>query len=313
MSHKYSRKRLLLTIHLYFCAVMNLISCSAGVKDSALTIHGNLQAERLGRFFAQAGVHFTSIFSSDLRRAFKTAEAIRLMQGNGKDQKEVALQEVSQLSVLREQDFGFYEGKSFFTRQRDSKISGKADHRSQHREDLGFKDVESTDSMMRRMDSFIQDHLLQFLYNEDFKAEQTVAVVSHGIILSQLWRSFLKLFPKGSVTLSPNLPVVVEGTAVVLEHLGGWSNTGYLELDISPGLVNAVAANVSANTVQRTPQSLSKSLSLRPLPLQMTIKTVNGREHLKNLKRTRGGVGSSKHDEGQRKIESFFKKPKLGD
>lgn len=292
---------------------MFLIHCSAGVQDSALTIHGHLQAERLGRFFAQAGVRFTSIFSSDLQRAFKTAEALRLTQGIGNDQEEVALPEVSQLAVLREQDFGFYEGKPFYIRQRDSKISGKADHGSQHREDLGFKDVESTDSMMLRMNDFVRNHLLKLLFEEDFKAEQVVAVLSHGIILSHLWRCLLTLFSKGSVTLCPSLSLGSEGKTVVLEHLGGWSNTGYLELDILPEQVDASTANGSANTDQRVPHSSSKSPSLRTAPLKMIVKTVNGKKHLKNLERTRGGIGSSKHDEGQKKIDSFFKKQKLGD
>lgn len=287
---------------------MTLISCSAGVKDSALTIHGNLQVERLGRYFAQAGVRFTNIFSSDLQRAFKTAEALRRAQGIGNDQEEVALREVSQLTVLREQDFGSYEGEPFYSRPRDSKKSGNADDM-----DIDFKDVESIDSMTRRMNSFVADHLLQLLYGEDLKVQPTVAVVAHGIILSHLWRCVLNLFPPGSVTLNPNLSVGIEGTRVVLEHLGGWSNTGYLELDILPGPVDPVAANGSANSVPRVPQSLLKSLSLQPLPFKMSVETVNGKEHLKNLKRTGGGIGSSVHDERQRKIDSYFKKQRLGD
>ncbi|MCJ1260666.1 hypothetical protein MMC22_000528 [Lobaria immixta] len=294
-------------------ARQSIMSHNAGIKDSALTVHGNLQAERLGRYFAQVGIRFTNIFSSDLQRAFKTAEAIRIAQGTGECQEEVTLQGVSQLAVLREQDFGFYEGKPFYTRQRYSTVSGNVGDQSEHQEDLDFKDVESTDSMTLRMDSFLQDHLLQLLYDQDLNVEQIVAVVSHGVILSHLWRCFLKLFPKGSVALNPNLSVGVKGTPVVLEYLGGWSNTGYLELDILPALADAVAANGSAVTGQQVPQSLSKSLSPRPIPLRMIVKTVNGKEHLKSLKRTGGGVGSSKHDEGQRKIDSFFKKPKLGD
>ena len=286
---------------------------SAGITDSALTVHGNLQAERLGRYFAQAGVRFTNIFSSDLQRAIKTAEAIRITQSTMKDREEVALPEVSPLAVLREQDFGFYEGKPFYTRQRSPKVSGKADYRSRHREDLDFKDVESTDSMTLRMDRFVQDHLLKLLYEVELRAENVVAIVSHGIILSHLWKRFLKLFPQRCVTLSPNISVGIEGKTVVLEHLGSWSNTGYLEVEMLPGLVDEAAANSSTDTVQQVPQSMSKSLSLRPLPLRLIVRTVNGKEHLKNLKRTRGGVGSSKHDEGQRKIESFFKKQKLGD
>lgn len=268
-----------------------------------------MQVERLGQFFAQAGVRFTNIFSSDLQRAFKTAEAIRRAQGIGKDHEGVALKEVSKLTLLREQDFGFYEGKPFYTRQRDSRLTGKTHHRSQHCEDPDFKDVESTESMAWRMDSFIQNHLLQLLNDN----EQIIAVVSHGIILSHLWQCLLKLFSKGSVALSPSLTLGIEARTAELEHLGRWSNTGYLELDILPTPVNAVCTNSFTSTVQRVPQSPSISLGLRPVPSKMIVKTVNGKEHLKTLKRTRGGVGSSKHDEGQRKIESYFKKQNPGD
>ena len=44
----------------------------------------------------------------------------------------------------------------------------------------------------------------------------------------------------------------------------------------------------------------------------MVIRKVNGKDHLKGLKRTGGGVGSSQFDEGQKKIETFFKKQKVG-
>ena len=287
---------------------MNLTSCSAGVRDSALTIHGNLQVERLGRYFAQTGVRFTNIFSSDLQRAFKTAEAIRIAQGIGIDQDNVALREVSQLTLLREQDFGSYEGTPFHSRPRDQKKS-----RNTNDMDIEFKDVEPIDSMARRIDSFVREHLLQLLYGEGLKVQQTVAVVSHGIIMSHLWRYLLSLFPPGSVTLTPDCLVGNEGTRVVLEHLGGWSNTGYLELDIWPGPVAAAVASGSANSVPRVPQYLLEGTSLRPLPFKMTVKTVNGKEHLKNLKRTGGGIGSSVHDERQRKIDSFFKRQRPGD
>ena len=40
----------------------------------------------------------------------------------------------------------------------------------------------------------------------------------------------------------------------------------------------------------------------------MLINTVNGKDHLKHLKRTGGGVGSSKFDDKQKTIESFFKR-----
>ena len=38
------------------------------------------------------------------------------------------------------------------------------------------------------------------------------------------------------------------------------------------------------------------------------IKVINGRGHLQGLKRTGGGVGSARHDDGQKSIETFFKR-----
>ena len=278
------------------------------------------------------------------------------------------------LQGLREQDFGFYEGKPFYARSRDSSKSGKDSHRSQHLDDPDFQDVESKASMDARMDDFVTDHLLPLISDEGAKNEETVAIVSHGIILSHLWRCILKLFGKGTVTLAPGLSVR-SGGVTPLDRLGGWSNTGYLELDIqgsptsdttstdhfsiaaieieSPN-TRSVVSNISA--VKTTTKSvhgkehllglkrtrgvgrpiqdsslldaasndqppatcateaesqIARSERRRAPHMKMIIKTVNGKEHLKGLKRTRG-VGSSKFDEGQKKIETFFKKAKVG-
>ena len=273
---------------------------SAGVRDSTLTIHGSLQVERLGRHFAQKGLKFTQIFSSDLQRAYKTAEAIMLAQNGDEEKKTDNKLDISCLAVLREQDFGFREGKPFNNRR-------KEDYRLQRRKDSDFKDVESKDSMVLRMDGFIQQHLLHLLRDERLKEESKVAVVSHGIILSHLWRCLLKILPRNSVTVVPGLFLEGRGRNV-LEHLGVWSNTGYLELDIHPVPTNAVAID----TIRPMAQPLRQEQDpLGDIALTMVIKSVNSTEHLKTLKRTRGGVGSSKYDEGQKKIESFFKKAKV--
>ena len=97
-----------------------------------------------------------------------------------------------------------------------------------------------------------------------------------------------------------------------LEHLGGWSNTGYLHLDIyQQSTVAADASKDFANDIAVSKREATRATaSLPPLPFRMTIMAVNGKDHLQSLKRTRGGVGSSGHDEGQKKIEAFFKKQK---
>ena len=291
----------------------NPICLSAGVKDSALTVHGNLQAERLGKFFAETGLRFRKIYSSDLQRAWKTATAIRLAQpppdcdAASEAKTQVTL---TALTVLREQDFGFYEGKPFYTRPSESRRTGKENHRYQHHGDPDFKDVESKESMVLRMLNFLQDHLVPAIQSEPSERNNDIVIVSHGIILSQLWRCLLTFLAKDSITLSPGLSV---GTTP-LEYLGAWSNTGYLELEILTKQSTATGELAISTAVPPAPApdpSYADSGVSPPLHhYKVIIKTVNGKEHLKGLKRTKG-VGSSKFDEGQKSIESFFKRRKV--
>ena len=287
-----------------------LIHSSAGVRDSALTNHGILQAERLGIYFAKGGLRFTHLFSSDLQRAYKTAEAIRSAQLEREQQSGISKLRVKQLKVLREQDFGFYEGKEFYARPSGSSKSGKDSHRAEHSNDPGFQDVESKESMAKRADIFVHEHLLPLICQSE---EVNVAVVSHGIILNHLWRSVLKLFAQRTITIAPGVAVSSMGTSTPLEYLGGWSNTGYLELDIQPVITQADHA-VSESDPQDDPGATRSASpdTFSPMPeLRMMIKAVNSKEHLAGLKRTRG-VSSGKHDEAQKKIDGFFKKSKIG-
>lgn len=261
---------------------------------------------------AENEFRFRKIFSSDLQRALKTATAIRLAQPlSDCDAAHEAKLQVTALTVLREQDFGFYEGKPFYARSRDSGgQSGKENHRSQHQDDPNFKDVESKESMALRMSSFLRNQLIPAICSEPMERNGDMAIVSHGIILSQLWRCFLKLLAKDSITLSPGLSV---GTSAVtpLEYLGGWSNTGYLELEILKKESAAADDPAISTTTPPTPDPFNPESNAPPSLHEYTviIKTVNGKEHLKGLKRTRG-VGSSIFDEGQKSIDSFFKKRK---
>lgn len=207
--------------------------------------------------------------------------------------------------MLREQDFGSCEGKSFSARQRATGVESKEDYISQHRQDPEFKDVESKESMDARMDSFVMEHLVPLLTIEGSKAEVTFAIISHGIILNHLWKSFRKLVPRANVASFPGMEV--RGG---LEYLGGWSNTGYLELDIQR--VSTDSPLKLSGNIQTMPPSPDKDKTLPLLPLRMVVKAVNSTDHLKNLKRTRGGVGSAKFDDGQKKIDSFFKRPRAG-
>ncbi|KAF7931001.1 uncharacterized protein EAE97_009210 [Botrytis byssoidea] len=288
--------------------VDNVANVYAGVTDSALTNHGVLQANRLGTYLAASKV--SRIFSSDLQRAIKTAEAIRVAQDNNSSF------EVTKLELLREQDFGHYEKKAFHERSKDSNKIGKGVHSEAQRMDSGFKDVESKESMKRRMETFVNEHLIHLLYiDEDNLNDYIIAIVAHGIILNHLWRAILRRFNPKNVSIGPDVPRPERG----LEYLGGWSNTGYLDLDIKPiqevspskvGSVPSVLDNQS--NVQDASKLPSHAVDRVEATMSLTIKSVNNIDHLKGLKKTRGGLGSLKHDSTQRTMDSFFKKRKLG-
>jgi hypothetical protein len=206
--------------------------------------------------------------------------------------------------------------------------------------------------MAARANSFLDLHLLPILRAENAQNEHVIAIVSHGILLATLWRCLLRRFLPRTVTIAPGSEISSNGT--VLEYLGGWSNTGYLELRINraklphseriksetPQIESIKpATNMSTASLtaiqgigvetSKTGSSLvasdteedqcqaeeapAASTELETLSgWNMFIQTINGKDHLKGLKRTGGGVGSSQFDEGQSKIETFFKKQKAG-
>lgn len=82
--------------------------------------------------------------------------------------------------------------------------------------------------MSARTDAFVAKELIPLF---DLARENSVVIVAHGIILSTLWRSILHVFPFERVSFAPGLnhPHTL---GLTLDYLGGWSNTGYLELEI---------------------------------------------------------------------------------
>ena len=247
-----------------------------------------------------------------MQRAANTAEAVRAAQSSP------VPREVTKLLLLREQDFGFYEAKTYAERPREPNAMSAA-----HRSHPDFRDVESKDSMMTRADTFIDAHLLQLLEVE----EHSVVVVAHGIILNYLWRGILKRFPSGNVAV-----VASADRGVGLEYLGGWSNTGVLDLEVKPKAGSAIAEKENATSVPVAPAPTfstseagpselpTATTSLTTVPpvshpmlrhLSLVVKAVNNLEHLNGLKKTRGGIGSLKHDPSQKTMDSFFKKRRI--
>lgn len=284
----------------------NANGSSAGITDSGLTNHGVLQANRLGQYLAETGVKVSHIFSSDLVRALKTAEAIRQAQPkapNGLSE----VREVIKLKLLREQDFGFYEGKTFYERSRDLNKTSKDLQYEARSDSPGFRDVESKEAMRARTDTFVEEHLLTLF--KTLVDDESVIVVAHGIILSHLWRSVVRCFPSALVSVAPG--AARTDRPVDLMHLGTWSNTGYLELEWKKS--NPPSTGYKLDSGPKV-ESVSTKTRLSPTVLDMSlvVKVVNSLEHLRGVKKTRGGIGSSKYDECQKTIESFFKKRKIG-
>ncbi|KAI8445810.1 histidine phosphatase superfamily, partial [Phakopsora pachyrhizi] len=125
-----------------------------GQRDTYLNDLGISQAQLTGKFLKQLGLRFDQIWSSDLRRALKTAQTIS-------DQLGDSIQVKTDVR-LRERFLGDLEGKRRGTIQ-------------------GESTAESLTEVLERLMSFWQDELLNRLgcYNR-------VIVVSHGAALRTL-------------------------------------------------------------------------------------------------------------------------------
>ena len=320
--------------------VDNVAGIYAGVRDSALTNHGIDQARRLGGYFAKSNVKLTHIFSSPLSRAFKTAEAVHKAQSGlvgHKTKTNAKSLDIVKVPDLIEQDFGYYEGKPFYART-DPKKTGREAHHDRHKNDPGFVDVEAKESMAKRADDFLDQHLMPLF---DASGEACcVAVVSHGILLSNLWRRLLLRLPRKSLTIDSE--VIAARDNIVLEHLGGWSNTGYLKLSMSrdsavtlpssPLIPSSQPAITKVALLETLPTTLQKAVPLQNANLSEAYKAselpkavsrvlqgwstrvvaINSKQHLVGLKRQRGGIGRLAHDEGQKKLDTFFKRQRTG-
>lgn len=253
------------------------------------------QAKKLG-IHLSTRYRFTHLFSSDLQRAYKTAMAIQQAQ---QEEHNVALP-LYQLKVLQEQDFGTFERMTFAAR---AKVVGDNTD--------GVQQPETKGAMILRANEFLDDHLLPLLFSEAADETLEVALVSHGLILSTIWRCLLRRFTSSTVDVAWALEIPTKDM-LSLEHLGAWSNTGYLELEIA--LIDPHPDILFEAQNYTVPEPVASSELTPPLAsrYKMTILVVNNKEHLQGLKRTGGGVGSSKHDDKQKSIESFFKKRSTG-
>jgi len=245
-----------------------------------------------------------------------------------------------------EQDFGSMEGNKIHDRTRESGVS-----RKWNKDSSGFVRMESKDTMARRADFFLNEHLMPLLDDTSKDIHPVVAIVSHGIFLSMLWKRLLLQLPSKSVMLSPKSELQTT-TRLSLEHLGGWSNTGYLELHLqrteaeehSPSrcatlhpapysspvemptahkdlgevkVPETASSDVLATAPDRDPMTSPvavpqlASISCIAQGWSCTILKINGKDHLQGLKRTGGGIGSARYDASQKSIHAFYKRRRI--
>jgi hypothetical protein len=207
---------------------------------------------------------------------------------------------VVQLELLREQDFGSFECMPW-----SSKRSEITADKLPKPEDTGFRPKETSEAMAKRADIFLDDYILPQLAI-DHEQEGVVAVVSHGLMLAVLWKSLLARF--GPHTVSLRAEISSKAGSRTLEYLPGWSNTGYVELHMAKTSAPAVES-IPCSEDTLTPASNDGSARLPGW--RMVVQSVNRKDHLSNLKRTRGGVGSSTYDTRQKNLEAYFKKPRV--
>ena len=253
-----------------------------------MSSHGALQAQRLATHL-RARVReigpVKHLFSSDLQRARKTAEAIAQAQSP-------APPAVTVVPDLRERDFGSREGDSVRSKARncESHMSTGAS---------SWAPPESPEDILARARRFITNHLMpisQEVASVDDAGSGAVVVVSHGIFISVLLTTLQRTF-----------------CAPVQDYMHyplSLSNTGYVEVVTSTNEYSDVSSAMSSGspTIHSAgnflPSMGQTDSNLRKFTLE--VKSINKTSHLDGLKRTKGGIGSAKHDPKQRKMDFFF-------
>ena len=287
---------------------------------------------------------FTHIFSSPLSRAFRTAQAVHNAQSRLHKSSGGSLSsgvEIVEVQELIERDFGFYEGKPFGARS-DPKNPGANAQNEKSKSEPDVVDMESNEAMAARVDRFLESFLLPLFDDDGKNHECVVAIVSHGMLLSHFWQRLLQHLPRRSLKIAPEI-TAARGN-VILEHLGGWSNTGYLEISFTNSETPISKDDTEENLSIQQPGSTESDTLPTPVPPPLqpegadvsiaptqkdepapegkeaprtltgwstTILAIDSKAHLQGLKRQRGGIGSLAHDENQKKLDTFFKRPRL--
>jgi len=250
----------------------NVRSVWAGWKDAPLSNHGMNQAGALGAYFADT--HFTAIHASDLKRAFTTAQALYDHQGDPKPSFDSS-------ELLREQNFGVAEGKPWTFRS-DPPLTleenmAKGIYPELYGDDEKFPEGESINDLAERARTALEKFMLPHVWQaaKEGKTGIHVAIVSHGLCISQLISELLKKSAKQGGEIG---------------YRGLW-NTAWTRV-----VVNIEGAQ------EGQPIDVDKELPF----LVVRVTDVNCHSHIDNIKRQKGGIGSAAYDPRQEDIRAFF-------
>jgi len=146
-----------------------------GKSNIPLSEEGFGQARALGKFLS--GERIDRIYSSPLKRAFDTAQAISISQSGRRIQ-------VTSSPLLIERDFGRFEGKPLKEWISWREKSGRSDYIDKSHKGESQKDVE------KRVEKFLKAEIL------GKNRGKTVAIVSHGNTLRVFISKILRVHPE---------------------------------------------------------------------------------------------------------------------
>ncbi len=180
-----------------------------GQLDIPLNALGQAQAQRLGR--ALAGERLDAIYSSDLARAWQTAEAIAATTGLP----------LSAEPALRERSFGIFQGLSWS--EIEQQWPAQSERWRRREPDFAAEGGESLQDFYQRAVATVE-RLAQA------HPGQTIVIVAHGGVMDCLHRAGRRLslqaprsWVLGNATINRLLYSAV-GLSVV-----GWNDDGHLE------------------------------------------------------------------------------------
>jgi len=265
--------------------------CSAGPPDSPLTSHGVIQSSRLSAHLAgRAAILGPApyMFCSDFQQARMTAEAIRdayLFQDvAGSSSLVKPAIEIVQLGELREKQF----------RERNLEVSESAAAQSGGGAYIEGEPFEEVNGRAKRFLDAVLLPLLEDLLLSD--TPQCVFIVAHGGIHSHVWLQFVRVL-RALQGLRLSAPGAMRLESVPLDEF--LSSAAYHEVVLK---TRTLPSEPSSSSQPAATSHSGPVLSAA----RVDFVAINYVDHLSGLQKTGGGIGNSKFDKKQRKIDSFF-------